>query len=376
MEEQRHGGGALRQKLRSQARHECGSSRRLDTQSQTRDGFGSHFQELTKQNGCVSNHSHLSRIRVDQREVNEDGGIGDSVTGKPLELDQRVGRSDRSHGENLGVREPLKTHLAQYVVSTQQIHNESHETLLERTVGVGKHVACELVEEREECRQELKAERTQRPLLSRSRREIGSLVQTQKHRVKHEMEEGGEDGARKNHTRRERVNHGQNQSQERSGQRIRLGRRLDVFQLVGNSRSGVGSDDTTEFQLTQNRLRIHGITGNTGEERADARLEHHVDGVMEESETQRHRVDLEIGSDVGTRGSVAKNRSEETEDGDEARNIGVQQSPLRTVGVEESFSLVQRVRHQCPRDMFGGSLFDELVHGVGRLLRRICDGCQ
>ena len=105
-----------------------------------------------------------------------------------------------------------KTHLAQHVVSTEQIHDESHETLLERTIGIRKHVACELIEQREERRQELETERAQRPLFTRSRREIGSLVQTQKHRVEHEVEERGEDGTCKNHSRRQELDHRQEQS--------------------------------------------------------------------------------------------------------------------------------------------------------------------
>ena len=97
-------------------------------------------------------------------------------------------------------------------------------------------------------------------------------------------------------------------------------------------------------------------------------------GLVEKTNAESDCIHLDARANSWTRRSMTKDSGEQSQDGDESSDIGIQQSALSDIGLEKTVSLVERVQHEIPADMLGGCLVDEVVDRLCGLFGGVGDG--
>ena len=97
---------------------------------------------------------------------------------------------------------------------------------------------------------------------------------------------------------------------------------------------------------------------------------------MKQLQTHFNGVHLQRGANGRTGRAALNDVRQQRQNGDEARQVRVQQSALRALALQQFLRLVQRVHHDRPADVLRGRLVDELVHGVRAGAGCTGDGCQ
>ena len=96
--------------------------------------------------------------------------------------------------------------------------------------------------------------------------------------------------------------------------------------------------------------------------------------MVKKTDAKSDCIHLDARANGWTRCSMTKDSSEQSQNGDESSNVGIQQSALSDVGLKKTISLVERVQHETPADMLRRCLIDEMVDRLCGLFGGVGDG--
>ena len=194
--------------------------------------------------------------------------------------------------------------------------------------------------------------------------------------MKNILQESGEGIACENHTRRQNSHKSEQEFEEAICQRICLHGGFDRLQFIAKTTIAISWEHVSILQLLEDYMSECRIGDQTGQQRAETCFEDDMHRLVEKANAESDCVHLDARANGWTRRSVAKDGSEESQNGNESRDIGIQQSTLSCISLEETISLVEGVQHEVPTDMLGRCLVDEVVDSLCRLFGGAGDGSK